>query len=90
MKRFAVLIGMLLAAACTYASPIPGPDYTNPVNVTLLSFQRRRLAERLPIHRWHITELQARFDAMCDDYAHGGCNWRIVGKPILRTWEAMT
>ncbi|MFI5117242.1 MAG: PEP-CTERM sorting domain-containing protein [Terriglobales bacterium] len=79
MKRFAVLIGMLLAAACTYASPIPGPDYTNPVNVTLLSFSGGAWQNGYP-YTLTISGVMGPIDAMCDDYTHGGS--------IGESWQA--
>lgn len=79
MKRFVVIIGMLLAAACTYASPIPGPDYTNPVTVTLLSFSGGQWQNGYP---YTLTMLgpSALIKAMCDDYTHGGS--------IGESWQA--
>ena len=79
MKRFAVLIGMLLAAACTYASPTPGPDYTNPVSVTLLSFSGGAWQNGYP-YTLGISGITGPIDAMCDDYTHGGS--------IGESWQA--
>ncbi|MFZ0914891.1 MAG: PEP-CTERM sorting domain-containing protein [Candidatus Korobacteraceae bacterium] len=79
MKRFAVLMGMLLAAACTYASPIPGPDYTNPVSVTLLSFSGGAWQNGYP-YTLGMSGITNPIDAMCDDYTHGGS--------IGESWQA--
>jgi|NGEPerStandDraft_6_1074524.scaffolds.fasta_scaffold00059_24 hypothetical protein len=79
MKRFVVIVGMLLAAACTYASPIPGPDYTNPVSVTLLSFSGGQWQNGYP-YTLSMLGPSALFKAMCDDYTHGGS--------IGESWQA--
>jgi hypothetical protein len=70
---------MLLAAACTYASPIPGPDYTNPVSVTLLSFSGGQWQNGYP-YTLSMLGPSALFKAMCDDYTHGGS--------IGESWQA--
>lgn len=79
MKRLAVLIGMLLAAACTYATPIPGPDFTNPVSVTLISFSGGAWQNGYP-YTLGMTGITNPIDAMCDDYTHGGS--------IGESWQA--
>lgn len=79
MKGFAVLIGMLLAAACTYANPIPGPDFTNPVSVTLISFSGGAWQNGYP-YTLGMSGITNPIDAMCDDYLHGGS--------IGESWQA--
>jgi PEP-CTERM motif len=79
MKRFAVLIGMLLAAACTYASPLPGLGSTNPISVTLLSFPGGLWQNGYP-YTLGISGITNPIDAMCDDYTHGGS--------IGESWQA--
>jgi hypothetical protein len=78
MKRFVVIIGMLFAAASAYASPIGGPDFTNPVTVTLLSVNGA-WQNGYP-YTLSMLGPSALFKAMCDDYTHGGS----IGDP----WQA--
>ena len=79
MRRFAVLIGMLLAAASAYASPIPVQDPTNPVTVTLLAFSGGQWQNGYP-YILNMLGSSALIDAMCDDYTHGGS--------IGESWQA--
>lgn len=79
MKRFVVIIGMLLAAAYAYASPIPGPDYTNPTSVALLSYSGGAWQNGYP-YTIGISGITGPVDAMCDDYLHGGS--------IGESWQA--
>ena len=71
MKRFVVIVGMLFAAACAYASPIPVQDPTNPVTVALLSFSGGQWQNGYP-YILSMLGPSALFKAMCDDYTHGG------------------
>lgn len=79
MKRFAVLIGMLLAAASAYASPISFADPSNPVSVTLLSFSGGQWQNGYP-YTLGMSGVPGSIEAMCDDYTHGGS--------IGQSWEA--
>ena len=79
MKKFAVLIGMLLAAACTYASPIPGAGLHQSRNVTLLSFSGGAWQNGYP-YTLGMSGIANPIDAMCDDYTHGGS--------IGESWQA--
>jgi hypothetical protein len=71
MKRFVVIIGMLLAAAYAYASPIPSPDYTNPVTVAFLGISGSGWQSGYPYYI-DISGVTGPMQAMCDDYLHGG------------------
>jgi hypothetical protein len=73
MKKFVVLVGLLLAAVCAYASPIGGPDYTitNPVTVSFLSFSSGGWQTGYP-YTLAINGVTGTVQAMCDDYLHGG------------------
>jgi hypothetical protein len=77
MKKFAVLFGVLLAAACAYASPVLFQDPSNPVDVSLLSINGT-WQNGYP----YIISINGigPIPAMCDDYKHGG----VVGQ----TWTA--
>ena len=88
MKRFAVIIGMLLAAACAYASPIPGPDFTNPVNVTLLSFSGGAWQNGYP-YTLGMSGITGPIE-QCAMTIRTAVQLENRGKPILRTWEATT
>jgi PEP-CTERM motif len=79
MKKFVVLIGILLTAVSSYASLIPGQDYTNPIGVTLLSFSGGQWQNGYP-YTLGITGVTGPIDAMCDDYIHGGS--------IGESWQA--
>ena len=70
MKRFAVIFAMLLAVACAYASPISGPDYSNPIDVSFLSFSGGGWQSGYP-YNLGLAGVGP-IEAMCDDYLHGG------------------
>jgi PEP-CTERM motif len=79
MKKFALLVGVLLAAACAYADPIPGLNSTNPISVTLISFPGGLWQNGYP-YTLGMTGVTNPIDAMCDDYLHGGS--------IGESWQA--
>ena len=79
MKRFVVIVGMLLAAACAYASSISGLDSTNPITVTLLSYSGGNWQNGYP-YTLGMSGITGPIDAMCDDYTHGGS--------IGESWQA--
>ena len=79
MKRFVILIGILLVASCAYAGPVPGPDFTNPVIVNLISFSGGAWQNGYP-YTISITGGMNPIPAMCDDYLHGGS--------IGESWQA--
>ncbi|HME59323.1 MAG TPA: hypothetical protein VKF63_13350, partial [Terracidiphilus sp.] len=61
MKRIILLIGLLFAAAFAYAGP---------VQITLTGYQQGGWQEGYP---YYISANGGpSFNAMCDDYAHGG------------------
>jgi hypothetical protein len=76
MKKLVLMVGMLLAAACAYASPA---NYTNPATVTLLSFNGGNWQNGYP-YTLSILGVGNDIQAMCDDYVHGGAigeSWQV-------------
>jgi PEP-CTERM motif len=70
MKKLALLIAVLLAATCSYASLSDGEDFTNPETLTLLSINGA-WQNGYP-YTATMTGVQGPLAVMCDDYAHGG------------------
>jgi PEP-CTERM motif-containing protein len=79
MKKFVILISVLLAATVVYASPSPGPDFSNPATLTFLGFTGGSWQNGYPYYA-SITGISGAVQVMCDDYMHGGS----VGE----TWQA--
>lgn|ERR1035437_4385734 len=79
MKKWVVLIGVLLAATCACATPIAGPSFTNPVTISLITYSGGAWQNGYP-YTLAISGLTGPVPAMCDDYAHGGS--------IGESWQA--
>lgn len=79
MKKFVVLIGVLLAAAGAYASASGGSNFTNPESITLLSYSGGAWQNGYP-YTAGISGIAGPVQIMCDDYLHGGS--------IGESWQA--
>ena len=71
MKKFVVLIGVLLAAVCAYASPSAGADFTNPATLAFLGYSGGAWQNGYP-YTADIKGISGIVQIMCDDYVHGG------------------
>jgi hypothetical protein len=71
MKKFVVLIGVLLAAVCAYASPSAGADFTNPATLAFLGYSGGAWQNGYP-YTVAINGITGPVQVMCDDYIHGG------------------
>ncbi|MGB7556670.1 MAG: PEP-CTERM sorting domain-containing protein [Candidatus Korobacteraceae bacterium] len=72
MKKFVVLVGMLLAAI-SYANAAPSSDdgFTNPATLNFVGFNGGQWQNGYPYYV-NIKGIPGIVDVMCDDYAHGG------------------
>ncbi len=76
MKKFVLLVGVLLAAIpCAYASPSGGAGYTSPATLNFLGFTGGAWQNGYP-YFVNIDGIPGTVDVMCDDYMHGG----VVGQ----------
>ncbi len=72
MKKFVVLIGVLLTAAtCAYAGPSGAADFSNPATLTFLGYNGGSWQNGYPYYA-SIDGISGAVEIMCDDYMHGG------------------
>ncbi len=72
MKKFVVLVGVLLVATVgAYAGPINDAGLTNPVQAEFISFNGGLWQNGYP-YTLGIVGVPGLVPAMCDDYVHGG------------------
>jgi hypothetical protein len=77
MKKFVVLVGVLLVAtAGAYGGPINGASLTNPVQTEFISFNGGQWQNGYP-YTLGILGVPGLVPAMCDDYVHGGLPGQI-------------